>query len=123
MRTTKAMKEIIRDVEAGDSPHWFSAETMAFFGSRIADYPVSRTNDRHNRRFFITQDDNYDRSERPFTIHYATTNPQTNNTFIATWGEVGQYATLGAAASAITNLFDLALDVGWETVVDMESLR
>lgn len=120
---SKAMDQIKRDVAAGPSPYWFSRETMALFGSRIENYPVSRANDRHNRRFFITSEDNFDRSEREFSVRYATTNPENNETIIETFGTFGQYPTMGEAISAIVNLFDLALDIGWDAVVDIEDLR
>jgi hypothetical protein len=119
---SRAMDSIKRDVAAGSAPHWFSRDTMAFHGSRIENYPVSRANDRHNRRFFITSEDNFDRTVREFSIRYASTNPQTNDTVIETLGMGGEYSTMSEAIDVIVRLFDLALDIGWDAVVDLEGL-
>lgn len=119
----RAMQQIVEDVRKGSAPEWFTPDSMRFFGTRIENYPVSRANDRNNRRFFITSEDNYDGSERVFSVRYATTDPSTNDTVIETFGEFGQYEDMGSAISAIVNMFDLALDIGWDAVVDIEDLR
>lgn len=125
MSNFREIQQIRRDHQRSGG-HFFEKETMEFFDSRIEPYPVSRTNDRHNRRFFITSEVPWGLSERRFFVRYATTSPVDGETTIHTFYGANAplgYETMDDAASAITTLFDLALDVGWETVVDMESLR
>lgn len=107
MTNSQKMNEIIRDVQAGSNPHWFSTEAMAFFNSHIEGGPWG-LHDRHNIRFFIT-------SERPdysypqrYTIRAAVT--VDGDTTIKTVGAFMAYDSFGEAQIIVSDLMDRILD-------------
>ncbi len=80
----KANKEI--------GQHFFDRDTLAFFGSKV--YPDLYTV--AGRQFFVTSEDNYNRTEKGYTIREAMPDGD-----IETIGEFLQYATKEQAIFAI----------------------
>jgi hypothetical protein len=80
----KANKEI--------SQHFFDRDTLAFFGSKV--YPDLYTV--AGRQFFVTSEDNFNRTEKGYTIREAMPDGD-----IQTIGEFLQYATKEQAIFAI----------------------
>jgi hypothetical protein len=72
--------------------HFFSKDTLAFFGSKV--YPELYTV--AGRQFFITSEDNFNRTEKGYTIREAMPDGS-----IETLGEFLQYATKEKATFAI----------------------
>jgi hypothetical protein len=72
--------------------HFFDKGTLAFFGSNVYNglYTVN------DRQFFITSEDNFNRTEKGFTIREAMTDGD-----IETVGEFLQYSTKEQAIFAI----------------------
>lgn len=84
----RTMADVKRANLASDAPHWFSRETMMFFGSRVHGGLIAG-------RYFITSEDNFDRTERLFTVRRANDDGK-----IDTIGGFQAYATLEAAREA-----------------------
>jgi len=72
--------------------HWFSADTMRFFGSRVL--PTV-----YGGRYFITSEDNFQRTEKLYTVRQAQPNGD-----IDTVGDFQAYATRAEAVKAIKAL-------------------
>ena len=72
--------------------HFFSKDTLAFFGSKV--YPELYTV--AGRQFFLTSEDNFNRTERGYTIREAMLDGD-----IETLGEFLQFATKEQATFAI----------------------
>lgn len=72
--------------------HFFSKDTLAFFGSKV--YPELYTV--AGRQFFITSEDNFNRTKKGYTIREAMPDGD-----IETLGEFLEYATKEQATFAI----------------------
>jgi hypothetical protein len=89
------MFKTIADVKKANKAlghHFFSKETLSFFGSNVYAglYTVQ------DRQFFITSEDNFDRSQKGFTIREAMPDGS-----IETVGEFLQFETKEQAIFAI----------------------
>jgi hypothetical protein len=82
----------VKKANKAKGQHFFSKDTLAFFGSNVYNglYTVA------GRQFFITSEDNYNRTERGYTIREAMPDGD-----IETIGEFLQYATKEQAIFAI----------------------
>lgn len=69
--------------------HFFSDETMRFFGSKIV-------SDLLWHKYFVTSDDNFDRTTKLFTIRVAGADGE-----VDTVGEFGEFETLADALVAV----------------------
>jgi hypothetical protein len=72
--------------------HFFSKDTLAFFGSKV--YPELYTVE--GRQFFITSEDNFNRTEKGYTIREAMPDGD-----VETIGDFLQYSTKEQATFAI----------------------
>lgn len=73
--------------------HWFDKDTMAFFGSRIESGMRFNT-------FFVTSEDNFDRTERRYTVRYATSYGE-GRLSMQELGEFQEHESLDSALDAI----------------------
>lgn len=69
--------------------HWFDAETLRFFGSRVL--PTV-----YGGRYFISSEDTFDRTGRDYSVRIAHADGS-----IDTVGEHGAYATRAEAVRAV----------------------
>lgn len=83
------MRDVKHAVANGPSPHWFSSETMRFFNSKVETAL-------YRGRWFITSEDNFDRSQRMYSVRYAEDNGD-----ITTIGEFAGYLTHKEALDAM----------------------
>jgi hypothetical protein len=58
------MYNTISEIRRRHAGHWFSESTMRFFGTRIESGVIGG-------RYFVTSEDNFDRTERLFTVRRA----------------------------------------------------
>ena len=72
--------------------HWFDADTLRFFGSRISEASF-------DGRYFVTSEDNFDRSARSYSIREAMSDGR-----VATVGDFQEFATRAQAIAAIDRL-------------------
>jgi hypothetical protein len=82
----------IKKANKENGQHFFDKETLAFFGSKV--YPELYTV--QGRQFFITSEDNFNRTKKGFTIREAMPNGD-----IETLGEFLQFETKELATFAI----------------------
>ena len=82
----------VKKANKAKGQHFFDKDTLAFFGSKV--YPELYTV--AGRQFFITMEDNFNRTEQGFTIREAMPDGD-----IETIGEFLQYATKEQAIFAI----------------------
>ena len=82
----------IKKANKAKGQHFFDKETLAFFGSKV--YPELYTV--QGRQFFITSEDNFNRTEKGFTIREAMPNGE-----IETLGGFLQFETKELAIFAI----------------------
>jgi hypothetical protein len=82
----------VKKANKAKGQHFFSKDTLAFFGSNVYAglYTVG------NRQFFITSEDNFNRTKKGYTIREALPDGD-----IKTIGEFLQYATKEQALFAI----------------------
>lgn len=69
--------------------HFFSRDTMNFFGSKIESELIGG-------KFFVTSEDNFNRTQRLFTIRVVNDQGE-----VDTFGEFQEFATLAEAMNAI----------------------
>ena len=79
--------------------HVFSAETMRFFGSKVVSDLIAG-------QYFVTSDDNFDRTTKLFTIRIDEADGS-----VDTVGEFGEFETLADALVAIGVLVGSNKDV------------
>jgi hypothetical protein len=72
---------------------WFSPKTMRFFGCRVYWHTLTETNGGY---LFITCEDNFDRTERGFSVRFVNSDYE-----IETLGEFLGYETLAEAKKAL----------------------
>ncbi len=82
----------IREANRDAGFHWFDADTLRFFGSRISEASF-------DGRYFVTSEDNFDRSARLYSIREAMSDGQ-----VDTVGDFQEYATRAQAIAAIARL-------------------
>lgn len=91
MSRFKSVEEI-KTVSLLSGHHWFSPSTMRFFGSKVY-------GDLVHGCYFISSEDNYDKTGRQFTLREALPDATIN-----TVGEFGGFATLAQARKALKAL-------------------
>ncbi len=84
--------QALRDANKNSGQFWFSPSTMAFFNSKVE-------TDLINGEYFVTSEDNFDGTQRLFSIRRA--NPDAS---IDTVGEFQGYTSLNAATEALRRL-------------------
>ena len=72
--------------------HWFDPDTLRFFGSRISEASF-------DGRYFVTSEDNFDRSARYYSIREAMSDGQ-----VDTVGDFQEFATRAQALAGIARL-------------------
>jgi hypothetical protein len=82
------MYSTISQIQRRHEGHWFSADTMRFFGSKIESGVI-------NGRYFVSSEDNFDRTARFYSVRVADDEGE-----IGTWGEFQAYETLAEARAA-----------------------
>lgn len=82
----------VRAANKAAGEHWFSRETIRFFGSRIVG-GIRRG------RFFITSEDNFNRTKRLYSVREAMPDGS-----IETRGEFQGYRTVDEAREALGDL-------------------
>lgn len=83
----------IRKANASAGGYWFSPGTMRFFGTRVHGQPVSGP----GGVYFVTSDDNYDRTGRFFSLRQF--HPDTVTKAVSSHGDLGRFNTQAEAVA------------------------
>lgn len=82
----------LKDANRRNGNHWFSTETMRYFGTKIHGKLI-------DGRYFITSEFSFDKTQRLYTIRAAR-----EDASIETIGEFQAYSTLKQARAALANI-------------------